>query len=172
MRVFNQVFLKFCNRTVSYRIAQFLFQCSSTTHTTTAVPPAELLLGRRLWIKVDSILHDVSQWVTTSQLRPEVNHDNYTRDCYLQQGNKVFIRNSITAGKRYLSGTILSQSEPVSFKIKLNDERIFHWHIDHLKLQFTWNEPTRSTENDFNKFVPQQLNATAHAAILSIFING
>ena len=93
VRIFKEGVWKFVNGTVSDRIARLLFQYRSTPHTTTGMSPAELLLGRKLRTRLDSIRPDVRQRVAARQLKQKLHCDAHARDRYLQEGDTVFMKN-------------------------------------------------------------------------------
>ncbi len=54
-------------------LSRYLFKYRITPHTTTGVPPAELLMGRRLQSRLDL---ELSQKVQSQQLKQKRGHDN------------------------------------------------------------------------------------------------
>ncbi len=61
---------------VQDRLSRYLFKYRITPHTTTGVPPAELLMGRRLQSRLDLLYPELSQKVQSQQLKQKRSHDN------------------------------------------------------------------------------------------------
>ena len=49
------------------RLAKFLFQYRNTLHSTTGMVPAELLMGRKLRLRLDLVIPNPSQHVRNKQ---------------------------------------------------------------------------------------------------------
>jgi len=68
------------SRTLSDRIARFLFTYRNTPQTTTGMSPAELLFGRRLRSRLDLLKPDLYKRVEREQERQKEAHDRHSQD--------------------------------------------------------------------------------------------
>ena len=75
------------------RLLRFLFQYRIAPHSTTGVPPAELLLGRRPRSHLDLLRPDLKSKVHTSQYRQKAGHDRKAKPRGFKVGDSVFARN-------------------------------------------------------------------------------
>ena len=57
------------------RLTKFLFQYRITPHTTTGIPPADMLMGRRLQNRLDLLYPDMPLKVQAQQLKQKLAHD-------------------------------------------------------------------------------------------------
>ena len=133
-----QTFKKFMKKTsgdsVNTRVSRFLFQYRITPHSTTGISPAELLLGRRPRSHLDLMLPDISSQVHQKQQTQKVNHDKHSRLRTFQIGDNVQIQDFPT-GTGWLPGVITKASGPLSFRVRLQDGRTVHRHVDHILLK-------------------------------------
>ena len=113
------------------RVSRFLFLYRQTPHTTTGVPPAELLLGRIPRSHLDLLKPDVSLRVKAKQRAQQENHDimRWANQC-------LSIRKT---------GVIFTVEGPRSYLITLSDDRRVRRHVDHVRKR-TSEAPTPATE--------------------------
>ena len=123
---------KMSGNTLETKLARFLFQYRITPHTTTGLPPAEMLLGRKPKSHLDLLRPDVGAKVARSQENQKVRRDQHARERLLQQGDCVYVKN-FAAGSPWLPGVIHRQSVPVSFVVDLLDGRQVRRHEDHVR---------------------------------------
>ena len=112
------------------RLLCFLFQYRIAPHSTTGVPPAELLLGRRPRSHLDLLRPDLQSKVHTSQYRQKAGHDRKAKPRGFKVGDSVFARNFSTQGHPWIPGIVRETTGPVSFRIQLGDDSIVRHHID------------------------------------------
>ena len=144
VQVFKNGFKKLKDGTVSDRLARFLFSYRITPHSTTGLPPAELMFGRNLRSRFDQVLPNVSARVEKQQHRQKEVHDNHAQSRSFEVNELVFARN-FRPGTPWLSGQVVKVSGPVSFEVKLTDGQIVRRHQDHLRKR---TEATESAEGD------------------------
>ena len=98
-------------------------------------------MGRRLKSHLDLLHpdHVVETRVQKSQDRQKATHDQHAKDREFKEGDTVFARNFSggTSGPVWLEGTIVNRRGPVSFTVKLSDNRVVRRHIDHLRARST-----------------------------------
>ena len=78
---------------VETRLLRFLFQYRITPHSTTGVPPAELLMGRRPRSHLNLLRPDLRSKVYSSQSRQMKGHDRNSKHREFKVGDLVFTRN-------------------------------------------------------------------------------
>ena len=91
--------------TVTDRLARVLFVYRNTPHSTTGVPPAELMFGRKLRGQFDILKPSVETTVEYHQERQKLNHDQHSRMRSFSERETVFFRN-FGPGETWLAGTI------------------------------------------------------------------
>ena len=125
--------LKKCGNTKSSQcqISQILFHYRITPHSTTGVPPAELLLGRRIRSCLDQVKPDLSSQVTLRQTLQKKYHDCGTKSCSFQSGDAAFVKNQ-TSGPKWLPGYIQDVKGPVTYTVLLQDGHVMKRHVDHI----------------------------------------
>ena len=106
-------------------MARVLFHYRITSHSTTGVSPAELLMGRRICPHLDLVCPNLADQVEVKQETQKMYHDRHAKAHVFNEGDPVFARNT-GRGSAWLSGTITKIRGPVSYTIKLNDGRIIN----------------------------------------------
>ena len=114
------------------QICRFLFRYRITSHSTTGIPPAELLLGRRPRSRLDLLHPDIAGRVRKKQVDQKVNHDRHCHSCELSVGQPVWVK-SLPTGTSWLPGTITLSQDSDRFHISLRDGRIVDRHLDHVR---------------------------------------
>ena len=77
---------------IQERISKFLFNYRITPHTTTGVPPAQLLMGRKLRSRLDLLYPELADKVETQQLKQKHFHDSGRPVRSFNIGDKVLLR--------------------------------------------------------------------------------
>ena len=75
VQTFKQGLKRTPGATIQERLSKFLFTYRITPQTTTGIPPATLLMGRRLRSRLDHLFPDPSQHVENKQLKQAHQHD-------------------------------------------------------------------------------------------------
>ena len=132
VQTFKEAMKKSSSGDIETRIARFLFRYRITPHSTTGVPPAELLMGRRPRSTLDLMQPDVATRVQTNQERQKSGHDSHTKARTFAPGDKVFVHN-FASGPTWIPGTIAEERGPLSFHIQLENGRVVRQHIDHVR---------------------------------------
>lgn len=114
-------------RTMSQRIASFLFSYRSTPHCTTKCTPAELFLGRRLRTRFDVMRPNLAKKVNQS-INPTLSSQK-TRDYSV--GDVVLARDYINKQNKWKRGVILRKLGPVTYKVQVG-ELVWKRHINQL----------------------------------------
>ena len=114
------------------QLSRFLFCYRSTPHSITGIPPAQLLMGRRLRTHLDCIRPNLAARISKAQFRQKTHHDRSSKERQFSIGDNVLVRN-FTPGPKWLAGKILQCTGPVSFTITLTDDRVVRRHVDHVR---------------------------------------
>ena len=124
------------------RIARFLFNYRITPQCTTGISPAELLMGRRLRCQLDLVHPDTAKKILQRQDK-QITSNAKLRS--FEVGDKVFVRN-FPGTKKWVPGTIVKKTGPLSYHIKSTDGINFPRHVDHLRPRHS-SDPRQSPES-------------------------
>ena len=112
VQIFKRGMKKMKVGSLTDRIARVLFNYRITPQTTTGLSPAELLMGRRLSLRLDLMVPSVSRRVQRSQSQQKVTHDFHASDHEVAEGDRVYARNfAPQAGAKCLEETSGSHSK-------------------------------------------------------------
>ena len=143
VEVFKQGMRKESNGTIGDRIARFLFQYRITPHTTTGLPPCEMLMGRKLRSRLDLLKPDaqLQARVLNKQARQKSDRDKRCKPRTFTEGESVFAKN-FRPGEKWLRGRILRKLCPVSFLIQLQNGQKCRRHQDQLRHRAASEQPS------------------------------
>ena len=79
-------------------------------------------MGRRLRSRLSLMLPNASRKIYLSQNRQKLGHDQHTRMRMIYPGDTVFVRNVRNKTLAWLQGIIVSQTGPLSYKVKLDNQ--------------------------------------------------
>ena len=125
------------------RIAHFLLDYRITPHTTIGVSPAELLTGRKLRTRLDRIIPDVSGRAISKQTTQKERHDQHTQARQYQPGDLVYALMYRGNKTNWSPGTVVTQTGPVSYTVRLEDGTIARRHIDQLQSRLSSSQVVR-----------------------------
>ena len=134
------------------RISRFLFWNRLTPHSTTDVPPAELLLGRIPRSQLDLLKPQLSTRVQQKQDTQKKNHDVHVKPREFRVGELVFIKD-FPSGKQWLPGSVSEVKGPLSYCVTLSDGRVVRRHVDHIRSR-TSQAANSSTGNESDIEIP------------------
>ena len=150
MQIIKHGLKKVTDGSIQSRLDRVLMSYRITPHSTTGVAPAELLLGRQPRTRLDLLKPNTAERVEAKQQAQQDSHNKLAKERSLLVGDKVYVKN-FGQGQRWLPGVILEVTGPVSFLVRLVDERIVRRHLDHIRSrkndlidveQPAWQEPT------------------------------
>ena len=118
--------------TIHEKVLRFLTKYRVTPQSSTGVSPAELLLGRKLKTKLDLVHPYVHSNVHKSLIQQKKIHDQHARDRDLSLDDDVFVRN-YSSGPKWVHGTIVKQTGPISFKVQTDNNNIIKRHQDQIR---------------------------------------
>ena len=133
VQTFKSALKKFKDGSLETKIQRFLFEYRITPHSTTGVPPANLLMNRQLKSRLDLVVPNLSKRITDVQDRQKQQHDQHAKSRPFNVGDKVFVH--IYSGPiTWISGEIVQVTGPVSYKVRLDcDGTICRKHQDQLR---------------------------------------
>jgi len=138
--------------TVQERLSKFLFTYRITPHTTTGVPPAEMLMGRRLRSKLDSLYPDVSKKVEKQQRRQKQQHDNARPLRSFKEGDRVYAEDFTASSCKWNPGTVVEMTGPLSYTVRLGDGTLVRRHVDNIRRR---DAETEQSEESTGEAVPE-----------------
>ena len=100
------------------QLCRFLFRYCITPHSTTGVPPAELLLGRRPRSRLDLLHPNIAERVHGQQAKQKNSHDRHCHRRDFRVGESVWVRD-LPAGLTWLPGVIVQALGPDRFQVEL-----------------------------------------------------
>ena len=146
------------------RLAKLLMAYRTTPQSTTGMTPAELLQGRRIRTRLDMLKPSLEDHVEQKQSQQKSNHDS-NRTTAFMKGERVYARGFGT-GPKWVPATIDEVSGPVSYLVRLEDDRVVRRHQDHLKKRKV-SQPSNSesntsdSESDFDVFADLTIDQTS-----------
>jgi hypothetical protein len=130
------------------RISKYLFLYRLTPHSTTGVPPAQLLLGRIPRSQFNLIKPNMTDKVHQKQEKQKQYHDSHAKGRKFNVGDAVFVKD-FPSGKTWIPGTVIAIKGPLSYHVELSDGRVFHRHVDHICVRTSSIETSKSrSDND------------------------
>ena len=118
--------------TVQEKLSRLLFNYRITPHSTTAVAPCELLMKRRLRSRLDLIHPDITKKVESKQEKQKSAHDTKQPLRKFTVNDHVLVRNLPSNNPKWLPGVIVKVTGPLSYVVRLSDERIVRKHVNHI----------------------------------------
>ncbi len=121
---------------IKERLAKILFVYRNTPQSTTGLTPATMLLGRKPRTLLDLIKPHRADRVEQKQEKQKNLHDSHARLRVFQVGDRVYMYvKNYGSGNNWLSGSIVKCTGPVSFLVKLQDERERRCHQDQIRIR-------------------------------------
>ena len=117
---------------VQEKLSRFLFGYRTTPHTTTGVPPCEMLMNRRLRLHLDLFHPEISGKVENHRAKQKELHDQRSLRQFTEN-DKVYMQDFTTRKPRWIPGTVVQVTGPLSYMIKLQDGATVRRHVDHVR---------------------------------------
>ena len=92
VRVFKEGFKKMGEGSIQTKLSRFLLSYRTTPHSTTGVPPAELLMKRKLRTQLDRLYPNVADRVRSKQSKQKAAHDYHAKERILDEGQAVYVK--------------------------------------------------------------------------------
>lgn len=111
-----------------YRLNRFLLTYRNTAHSTTGIPPAQLLLGRRVRLPLDGLRQQPEDKVRESQEKQA-----YTKKLQRQYrpGDSVWFRDYRHSVQKWKAGMVVQHTGPYSYVIEA-DFQLYTRHADQM----------------------------------------
>ena len=137
---------------LSTQLSQFLLGYRSTPHATTNVSPGELFLQQKLCTRFDLLKPNIESVVNTKQSNQKTHYDKHVKQQHFVKGQLVMVKDFIL--KKWTPGEIVNTTGPLSYSIQIENGRIIHRHVDHIKFRsvITVNSPSQPYTNDTMEF--------------------
>ena len=120
-------------KTIQERLSKFLFNYRITPHTTTGIPPCELLMKRKLRSKLDLIFPNVHKRVEENQQKQKQNRDCSNPVRKFKVNDQVYVENFPTTKPRWIPGIVVKVTGPLSYEVELERGQRVKRHVDNVK---------------------------------------
>ena len=107
-------------RNIQEKLSRFLFDYRITPHATTGVPPCQLLMNRQLRSRFGLLYPTVAKMVEHRQLKQREQHDKRRPLRVFVVDDPVYAENFASRNPKWIAGTIVKVTGPLSYVIKLN----------------------------------------------------
>ena len=134
VQTFKQALKKEPTVDLDTQLSKFLFRYRMTPHATAGVPPAELLMQRKLRSRLDLLKPQLTTTVHLKQSKQKLNHDKSTPLRQFQIDEAVYVQD-LPSRSTWLPGTVVKIRGPLTYDIALEDGRIVTRHVDNLRRQ-------------------------------------
>ena len=131
-------------KTIQERLSKFLFNYRITPHATTGIPPCELLMKRQLRSSLDLLIPKVQQRVEANQVKQKEYRDGHMPIREFLVNDQVFVENFPSKKPRWIPGTIVKVTGPLSYEVELENGSRVRRHIDNVRRR----EENRVAENN------------------------
>lgn len=122
------------------RLFRVLAQYRMTPHAVTGQSPSELLMGRRPRTRFDLLVPNLADRVLSKQSKMKDIHDPRVAQTQFYCGDSVWALN-MAGTPKWLPGVLEDRTGPVSFTVRLTDNRLWRRHSDHLRPRFPHETP-------------------------------
>lgn len=114
------------------RLDSFLLQYRNTPHSTTKETPAMLFLHRRLRTRLDLLKPSVKLTVEHAQKAQCSYRSFHAKDRDFHVGDSVLVRDYRRGEEKWKTGTVSSQSGPVSYMVQVDNSQSWKRHADQM----------------------------------------
>ena len=132
VRVFKEGFEKMGEGSIQTKLSLFLLRYRTTPRSTTGVPPAELLMKRKLRTQLYRLCPNVAD--RSKQFKQKAAHDYHAKKRTLDEGQAVYVKD-FRHKKTWMPGTVVDKTGPVSARIQLDDGSVIRRHQDHVRVR-------------------------------------
>jgi len=128
--------------TIQEKLSRFLFTYRITPQTTTGIPPAMLLMGRRLRSRLDRLFPDLTTRVESKQLKQAEQHDTTKPLRKFSVGDTVYTKDFATTPPKWIPGKVTRVTGPLSYCVELASGKVVRRHVDAIRCRDARCEPT------------------------------
>lgn len=150
------------------RLDSFLLQYRNTPHSTTKETPAMLFLHRRLRTRLDLLKPSVKETVEQAQNVQCSYRSLHAKHRDFHVGDSVLVRDYRRGEEKWKTGTVSSQSGPVSYTVQVDNSQSWKRHADQMldcHPEITKSTETLPAENNVSQTFDdkgQELSLTSH----------
>ena len=108
------------------------------------------MFGRKVRTHPDHLHPDEAKAVEQQHLKQKVYHDRHSKDREVNVGDPVYVT-KFSSGPCWLPGVVVNKSGPVSFIVKLLDDRTVRRHQDHVRARRAQHFPEREVYPDVSE---------------------
>lgn len=116
---------------INKKLSNFLMAYRNAPHTTTNETPAKLFMGRNLCTRMDLIKPNLQRHVENTQSKMIEKRQVAQR--VLEPGQAVAVRDYRSSKPLWTSGTINSQTGPLSYRVEVAPGVLWRRHLDQLR---------------------------------------
>lgn len=150
VRIFKEGIEKMTGGSMTQKLTRFLLNYRITPHSTTGVPPAQLLMKRHLRTQLDIMRPKVAERVRAKQTAQKATHDHHTKDREIHVNDPVYAKD-FRQKKTWMPGTVVKKTGPVSAHVQLESTgQVIRRHHDHLRIR---TNEVQETETDIYEAV-------------------
>ena len=131
VRVFKEGFEEMGEVSIQMKLSRFFLSYRTTPHSTNKVPPAKLLMKRKLHTQLDRLYPNVADRVQSQQSKQKAGHDYHAKERTLDEGQAVYVKD-FRCKKTWILGTVVDKTGPVFARIQLDDGSVIRRHQDHV----------------------------------------
>ena len=146
VQTFKQAMVKIRPGDVREKCYRFLTRYRNTPHTTTGLCPSELMLGRKVRTHLDLLHPNLQSHVHENQRAQKQNHDKRAKERNIGVEDTVFVRNYDRVNEKWVPGTVVEQTGPVSFKVDTPTHGILRRHQDQIRVTNSDLNPNNVTQ--------------------------
>jgi hypothetical protein len=129
--------------TLQEKLSRFLLTYRITPHTTTGVTPSQLLMGRCLRSRLDRLFPDVAGRVESRQTRQVQQHNNSHSLRTFKVTDTVYVRDFTSSSTKWLPGTVVKITGPLSYHVKLSTGETVRRHVDAIHPRYELSQPAQ-----------------------------
>ena len=118
---------------VQERMSRFLFDYRITPHATTGIAPCELLMNQKLRSRFELLYPMVRRKVERSQEKQKELHDGKRDVRKFALQDPVYIENFTSRKPKWIPGTIVKVTGPLSYVIELQNGTTVRRHVDSIR---------------------------------------
>ncbi|XP_022777483.1 uncharacterized protein K02A2.6-like [Stylophora pistillata] len=117
---------------IQQRITNFLLSYRSLRHPTTGRTPTSLFLSRELRTRPTLLRPNLEEKVVDSQAKQKATHDKYAKFREFYPRDRVLAKD-LRKEDTWWQGSIAERSGLKSYRVVLNDGRVWKRHVDHVR---------------------------------------
>jgi len=119
------------NKNLNLSLCNFLLTYRTTSHATTGVPPAELMINRKLKTILDLLHPNVFSNVQHHQERQQEQFNNKSKVREFANNQSVWVQTFSLSCPKWSRGVVVKKLGPVTYDVKV-DGRVIKRHVDHI----------------------------------------